>query len=43
MLKLPDLSKLFVLRIDASRVGVSAALMQENERKLYPVGYVSKR
>ena len=38
--KLPDLMKPFVLRTDASGIGVAA--IQENEGKLYPVGYASK-
>ena len=43
VLKLPDLSKPFVLRTDASGVGVAAVLLQENEGKFYPVGYASKK
>ena len=42
VLKLPYLMKLFVLRTDASVIGVAAILLQENEGKLYPVGYASK-
>ena len=35
--------KPFVLRTGASGVGVAAVPFQEDEEKLYPVGYASKK
>ena len=35
--------KPFVLRTDASGVWVAAVLLQQNEGKLYPVGYASRK
>ena len=43
ILKLPDHSKPFILRTDASNCGVGAALMQQHDEKLYPVAYASKK
>ena len=43
VLKLPDLMKPFVLRREASGAGVAAVLLQQNEGKLYPIGYASKK
>ena len=43
VLKLPDMTKPFVLRTDASDVGVGAVLMQEHGGELFPVAYASKK
>lgn len=43
ILHLPDSSKPFVLRTDASDVGIGAVLMQDQEGKLFPVSYASRK
>ena len=43
ILRLPDHSRPFVLRTDASNCGLGAALMQKHGEKYYPVGYRSKK
>ena len=43
ILKLPDHSKPFILRTDASNCGLGAAFMQQHDEKLYPVAYASKK
>ena len=43
ILKLPDYHKPFVLRTDASNIGLGAALMQEADGKLHPVAFASKK
>ena len=42
-LHLPDLNRPFVLRTDASNVGLGSALMQEFEGRLFPVAYASRK
>ena len=43
ILKLPDHTKPFILRTDASNFGLGAALMQQHDEKPYPVAYASKK
>lgn len=43
ILRLPDLSKTFILRTDASNLGVGAVLMQDHDGKKYPVAYASRK
>ena len=43
ILALPDLSQNFILRTDASDVGIGASLLQEHNGTLHPVIYVSRK
>ena len=43
ILKLPDTSKPFVLRCDASKIGLGAMLLQDHDRELFLVSYASKK
>ncbi|KAL9974321.1 hypothetical protein ACROYT_G011343 [Oculina patagonica] len=43
ILRLPDPSKTYYLRTDASDNGIGAVLIQEHEGKLFPVCYASKK
>lgn len=43
ILRLPDITKRFVLRTDASDLGIGAMLLQEHDDKLFPVSFISKK
>jgi hypothetical protein len=43
VLKLPDMTKQYTLRTDASDTGVGAVLMQEHDGELFPVAFTSKK
>ena len=43
VLKLPDMTRQYVLRTDASDLGVGAVLMQEHDNELFPVAFASKK
>ena len=43
ILKLPDFSKPFILRMDVSDTGLGAVLLQEFDEKPFPVWYASRK
>ena len=43
VLRLPDLTKPYILRTDASDVGLGAVLLQQHEDGVYPVLYLSRK
>ena len=43
LLRLPEISKPFVLITDASNTGIGAVLLQEHDGQLFPVSYASKK
>ncbi|XP_013382645.1 uncharacterized protein LOC106153310 [Lingula anatina] len=43
ILRMPDFSRSFILRTDASDVGVGAVLLQKYDDELFPVAYASKK
>ena len=43
VLRLPDMTKPFILQTDASSDGIGAILLQEEEQVKHPVAFVSKK
>ena len=43
ILRLPDFDRTFILRCDASAVGIGCILLQEFEDGLHPLGFASKK
>ena len=43
VLHLPDLTKTFTLRTDASNTGLGAVLLQEKKGRLFPISYASRK
>ena len=43
ILILPDVSKVFVLRTDASDIGLGATLLQNRDRHIFPLAYASMK
>ena len=41
--RLPDITKPFILRTDASNTGIGAGLLQDYDGQLFPVSYASKK
>lgn len=43
VLRLPDFTRRFIVRTDASSVGIGGVLMQEHNDQLHPVAFVSRK
>ena len=43
ILKLPDLDKTFILRVEASEIGLGAVLLQEADGEKFPIAYASRK
>jgi len=43
IMKLPDMQKDFILRTDTSADGIGAVLLQDEDSKLFPVAYASRK